>query len=473
MFVLFSFLACFIFIVLSYPFLKLYQLYGYKIFDFLKNASKMPVKILDDKNTLVLTKRMLRFLVIFFATLFSIFVIIFLFIKSFWLVLLFLCLCVVLVPLLVAFAHMLIYPVERLIYRFYIEKTKKSLKNFKGKKVAIVGSFGKTSVKNILFQLLKEKFRCVCTPKNFNTPMGIAKTVKEMKDDTEIAIFEMGARRPGEIKELVSLVDPDAGILTSIGQQHLETFKSMQNIENTKNELVKFIKKEGILVFNGEDEKVLKSFKKCTKTKFLVGLNEGFAYYENLTYSKDGLSFDLIIDGNQKTVKTRLLGRFNATNIVLASAVAYILGLGFDEICLRIEKLESAKNRLELIENKNFTIIDDSYNANPIGCEEALNVLEMFDGEKVVVTSGMVELGAVQYEKNFLLGKQIGKVADYVLIMNETNKTAILEGIKKSRFNEEKIFFANSRETQKEVLKQIVKKGSVVLFQNDLPDSYR
>lgn len=472
MFSLYSFFVSIILCVLSYPYLKLYQMEGYRIIDFAKNIFTASYK--EDKNKLVFTKRMIRICIALFLTLFAIFVPVFLFFKSFWIILISCLLMALLLPLILFICHWFIFPLEELIKFYYLEKAKKKLKKFKGLKIAIVGSYGKTSLKNILYEILKRKYKVITTPKNYNTPMGITKMVlSSLKDDVEIAIFEMGAKRQGDIKQLVKLVEPDIGVLTAIGPQHIETFKNIEGVTRTKTELIENIKDDGKLYFNGANEITTKIFKKCKKEKVLTCSQEGVSNYKNLKISKKGLAFDLTIRGETKRVETKLLGQFNCENIVIASTIAKDLGLSLKEIALQIKCLTPIKNRLELIDTKSFTIIDDSYNANPVGCEESLNVLGLFDGEKIVVTSGMVELGSLQYEKNFVLGKQIASVANKVIIMNETNKKAIYEGLLSKGFNLNSVYFAATRQRQKEILLQLVKKGCVVLFQNDLPDNFK
>ena len=472
MFVIYSIAMTFLMSVISYPLIKFYQLNGYDIKYFLNNIFYCPFR-LDDKNKLIFTNRILRFFSIYLILLFIIFILVFYYVTNFWLLLLDILIIALISPLIISFSHMLIYPLENYIKRKYIKKTKIKLQNFKGVKIAIVGSYGKTSIKNILTQILSDKYNVVATPKNFNTPMGICKTVQNMEEEPEIMIFEMGARKKGDIKELMDIVDPDWGIMSAVGIQHLESFGDEESIMNTKFELVKYMKAGGKIIFNNACENTKLLYDKCDITKFSVGEKEGLSWAEGIKYTSDGLSFDLCIDKKKARVETKLLGRFNCENIVVASAMAYLLGISFENIAKRIKQLRPTKNRLELIDNGKFLIIDDSYNANVEGAREGLEVLDCFEGRKIVVTSGLVELGELQYEKNFNLGKQIGNIADIVLIMNETNKKALTEGIKVSGFNKENLYFAKSREEQKNILSKIVRPKCVVLFQNDLPDNYR
>ena len=250
MFVLYAFIVSILLFVISYPYLKMYQLCGYRLGQFLSNIFKYSFKF-DDKNRLIFTKRMIRFIITYFIILMAIFILVFFYIKPFWLILVDVLVISLFLPLVILVAHYLTLPFEKIIQIYYINRAKKKLKNFKGKKIAIVGSFGKTSLKNILYEILKEKYKTIMTPKNYNTPMGITKTVlKELKQDTEIAIFEMGAKREGEIKKLMEIVAPDIGILTAIGQQHIETFGNLKTVIKTKNELVTNFNGD-FLVFNG------------------------------------------------------------------------------------------------------------------------------------------------------------------------------------------------------------------------------
>lgn len=457
---------------LYYPYYKSYQLGGYIIDSFLRDFFVQRYTFVG-KNRLMFTKRIFRFLIAFFILIFSLSHLTFLYVSD-WRIALILFIIFVISPVIFILAHLIMYPVEILIKKSYISKTRKKLKKFKGIKIAITGSYGKTSVKNILKHLLEDKFKVIASPKNYNTPMGVCKTVaSELKEDTQIAIFEMGARREGDIRELMEIIRPDIGILTAIGEQHLDTFGNLKTIIRTKNEIVKFMQGQGKIFFDGENENTLNLYKKCSKNKELTCSDKGISSYSNIEYSPSGMSFDIKIRDQQTRVRTKLLGNFNCKNIVIAASVASYLGVSFDDIVKQIETLDPVKNRLELINMKDFSIIDDSYNANEVGVRESLNVLKKFMGRKIVITSGLVEMGDLQYEKNFKIGKQIAKSANMVVIMNETNKKAIYKGLKEEGFEEENIFYAQSREEQMEIIKKLTCKGCVFLFQNDLPDNYR
>ncbi|MBQ8792560.1 MAG: UDP-N-acetylmuramoyl-tripeptide--D-alanyl-D-alanine ligase, partial [Clostridia bacterium] len=338
-------------------------------------------------------------------------------------------------------------------------------------KIGINGSFGKTSTKNILSHILEKQFKVCATPKNYNTEMGTTLTVLKNLDDHDIFIAEMGARRHRDIEKLVKIVNPDYGIITAVGNCHIETFKSLENIENTKYELAKNLKPDGTMFFGGS-ESTYKLYKRFEGNKFLTCQEKSFAYAQNVKLSQNGSEFDLVIDGKVLPVSTKLLSRFNIDNIVLASATAYKLGVSTEDIVSAIKSLQPSPHRLQLSKTGFCTILDDSYNSNEVGFEEALNVLAKFDGRKIVVTPGMVELGSRQSEINFKLGGKIADVSDYLIIMNNTNKNDLLSGAISHGLKRENIYFASTRAEQKELIKLLTCKDAVVLFENDLPDNY-
>ena len=459
-----------VFICWSYMFVKTYQLCAYKPNEFLNCVLSLNFSF-GDKNRLNFTKRLLRFLLIYLLVSFALFFIIFYFINNFWLILFDIVLILLFEPIILIVCHYIDYPIETLIKIFYIKKASGKLKKKKIIKIGITGSYGKTSTKNILKSILEGKYNVLATPKNYNTEMGLCKTILEMLGDQEIFIAEMGARHKGDIKILADMVQPQYGVITTIGSQHLETFKTLKNIEDTKYELCE--NETRTIVFNGDSPSTLRLYERFQGEKYLCNVENSFAYAKNEKMNKEGCSFDLVLNKKTYHVCTKLFGKININNIVTSTALAKVLGMEDEDILSAIEKLEPIKHRLEVIENENCTIIDDAYNSNVVGAKEALEVLKCFDGEKIVVTPGFVELGSEQSKANFDLGCQIADVANHIIIMNDINKNEILSGAISHSFPRENIHFADCRRKQKEFLQLFVKKGSVVLFENDLPDNYQ
>ena len=461
-----------VYVAFSYIFVKTYQLNAYDINKFIKCVFDLNLSF-GDKSKLVFTKRLFRFEIGLLLFAYGIFLIINFYLRSVIGIVLTYYIFLIFMPFSMSFVHFLLLPIEIIIKKTYIFKAKKKLSKYKIIKIGITGSYGKTSTKNILTALLEKEYKVCCTPKNFNTEMGITKTILENLDDHDIFIAEMGARHKGDIEVLAKMVRPNYGILTTIGPQHIETFKNLQTIEATKNELSLNLEENGVMIFNGDSKSTQKLYTMFPGEKYLACDKNGFSYADNIKIDSNGSAFELIINGEVMIVKTKLLGRCNINNIVTAATLAYILGIKKEDIVSAIYSLPPIPHRLEILKNDYSTIIDDSYNSNMIGAKEALEVLSKFEGSKIVVTPGFVEMGSEQSIMNFKLGGLIADVADYIIIMDDVNKNQILSGAIAHNFDKQKIYFACTRKKQKEILSLITTKNCVILFENDLPDNYK
>lgn len=380
-----------------------------------------------------------------------------------------------LLPFVVVLAHFIIWPIEKLIANSYIKKAKKKLKLYPNLKViGITGSYGKTSVKNILSTILSEKFKVCPTPASYNTPLGLAKTIlSNLSQEDEIFIAEMGAKQIGDIEELCLMVEPDIAIITGIGNQHLMTFGNVENVIKTKSELAKFVVKNNGKLFINTDGQFALKMSEDFPNAITISLKKSSLGITNVKAEKDGSSFTLTYNGETKNCKTILLGEHNISNILLASAVALEMGLTLKEVVSGIGKLHTVPHRLEIIKSSSqYTIIDNSYNSSVQGSTASLDVLSKFSGKKFVITPGLVELGKEQFNANFEFGKNLAKVCDYVIIDSAINFEAINSGLIFGEFNEEYIFQAGSLSQAVKVLNTLVEVDDVVLFENDLPDNY-
>ena len=471
--VFFAIMFILFFIFISYPFIKNFQLCGYNIKFYFKHIFSFPYEF-KGKNKLAWTKRLTRLVILYFILISIITLIYFIFLSSFWLIALFVIIEFLFLQFILLFCALLLEPFEFLIKKYYIFKTCKKLKNFKGVKIAITGSFGKTSTKNFLEELLKSKYKVCSTPKNFNTPMGLCKTVLDLlKPDDEVLIVEMGARKRGDIAELMKMVDPDIGIITHIGEQHLESFGNLDNIKKTKYEMCEHMNKQGKIIFDCSSEDTFDLFKKYFGKKYSVNFKNSFCYVTDLKCSHKGCNFNLHINHQQFKAQTKIVGKYMIFNIASACAVASLLGIEGDDLIKSILKIKPVKHRLELIENANFIIIDDSYNSNLYGGEQACECLDLFKGKKIVISPGLVEQGNKQYELNYRLGKIIGEKCHQFIIMNEINKKALYEGAIAGGMQKNNIFFAQTREEQVALIKRLQDKNCVILFENDLPDIFK
>lgn len=380
-------------------------------------------------------------------------------------------------PLLMISAWCITYPLEKSVTNWYINDAKRILREYKTLKViGVTGSYGKTTTKFILQRILSEKFNTVATPQSFNTPMGVVRTVRgELKPQTQVFICEMGAKNVGDIKEICDIAHPCLAVITSVGAQHLDTFKTVDNVFKTKFELADEVFKNGGEVFvNGSSAEIESRVKEDSKYR-VYGLDNSLRYYaENIKYSKNGSSFDLCLDGERIPVTTKLLGLHSVNNIVAAAAVAYTLGVEPSQIQFAVSALKPTEHRLELKPWQNGSrLLDDAYNANPEGCLEAVRVLGSFEGmRKVIITPGLIELGSREYECNYNLGLEAAKYCDEIILVGKNRSKPIREAVESTDFNPEKLHVVSSFAEAIQIYAPTADEKSIVLLENDLPDNY-
>ena len=386
------------------------------------------------------------------------------------------CLLPLLSPYMLFLAYLINEPFENAIKKRIVLKATAKLDAANVIKIGITGSFGKTSVKEILNTVLSQKFRVLSSPASFNTPMGIALTVKGLDSTHDVFIAEMGARNKGDIKELADMIKPSIGVLTGINNQHLESFGSIERIKDTKFELFESLAEGGIGFFSSDSVGAKELFDRFNGEKYAAGINgdDNYAYATDIKTDERGMSFDLHISGeNPVRCCTVLLGRHSVSNVCLAAAVAYRLGLTPEEIAAGVNRIPALKHRLELLpNNKNIVIIDDSYNSNEDGTKAAMEVLDYFTGRKIVLTPGLVELGKMENVMNLEFGKRLARHADIVIVIGKHNAEMLITGLTDGGFDKQNIMFAKSLNKANVMLNDIVQKGDVVLFENDLPDNY-
>ena len=404
----------------------------------------------------------------------------------------------ILLPYILFVAYLINEPMEELIKRHYIRQAKTKLDNTDVLRIGITGSYGKTSVKEILRTILSQKYRVLATPASYNTPLGIAITVKSLDSTHDVFIAEMGARNKGDIKDLALLVKPDYGVLTGINNQHLESFGTIENIKNTKFELFETLARgagdgvdglndgqgrndgngrNGKGFFSSDNEGARELYERFGGEKYLAGIGgeeNDLVTATELSTNEQGTSFTLNIAGEEPVAcNTVLLGKHSVSNICLAAAVAYKVGLTPEEIAKGINRLQSVGHRLELVpNNKKIVIIDDSYNCNEDGAKAAMEVLDTFKGRKIVVTPGLVELGKMENVANLSFGTLLAAHADKVIVIGKHNAEMIINGLTAGGMDKADISFAKNLNKGNEILNGMLAEGDVVLFENDLPDNY-
>ena len=375
-------------------------------------------------------------------------------------------------------ANTLMQPIEKLINRGFYNEAKKILADMPHLTIiGITGSYGKTSTKHYLYRILSEKYNVIMTPGSYNTPMGVIRTVREMmKPYYDVFIVEMGAKQIGDIKEICDLVAPSIGIVTAVGEQHLESFKTIENVQRTKFELIDALPSDGLGVLNN-DFPYIASRPVSNVPVLRYALEAGNADYhiEDIVYDDIETRFTIVGDGHKLALSTQLVGDCNLSNLMAAVIVALHLNVPENAIKYAVSRIEQVEHRLNIKRvPEGLSIIDDAFNSNPDGARMALDVLHRVRAtRRIVITTGMIELGDKQAEYNRRFGEQMAAVADYVMIVGTYNRAAILEGLQAGGMKEEAIFLADSFTTAQARLVQIARAGDVVLYENDLPDTFK
>ena len=383
-----------------------------------------------------------------------------------------------LIPLIVMAGNYIVAPVERLIHCYYFSSARRKIKSFKNlSKICIVGSYGKTTTKYALNAILSKRYKTIMTPSSVNTPMGIARVVREdLKEDHEIFIIEMGERYEGDIDELCKMLNPQYALVTDIGKQHLETFGTQESIISTISEVMDNLPQDGVIFFNGDSSICKELYDKCELgQKYLFGIEDGDNYLTatSIQTTKRGSAFEInTSNGETMSCTTKLLGKHNIRNVLGASAVAKYFCLSMLEIQEGIAAVDPISHRLEVLPGE-ITVIDNTYSSNPAGAKAALEVLMSFaPSKKIVITPGMIELGKEEKMLNREYGVNMAGVADVVILIGKKRTAAIAQGLKDAKFPEDRIIAVGTLDEAVKILPMYVSSDSVVLFENDLPDTY-
>ncbi|MDE7231607.1 MAG: UDP-N-acetylmuramoyl-tripeptide--D-alanyl-D-alanine ligase [Lachnospiraceae bacterium] len=382
----------------------------------------------------------------------------------------------ILQPLLILLVNLINHPIEKGIDQYYINDAARLLREMPNLKViGVTGSYGKTSVKYFLNTLLSSQYNVLYTPGNFNTTLGVVRTIREnMKPFHEIFICEMGAREVGDIKEICDLVHPDYGIITSIGPQHLQSFHTIENIISTKFELADAVPETG-KVFLNYDNSYIKEHK-IEKTVVSYGTaekNVDFQAYD-IEVSARGSSFKMRDENSVvHDFHTKLVGSHNVQNIAGAIAVAHTLGIPMEKLIYPVKQLESVPHRLQLVKQGDRIILDDAYNSNKNGFEAALDTLAMFKELRILMTPGMVELGEKQYDENKEVGVYAADKCDYAVLVGKEQTKPIQDGLLEAGFPQGKMILVDSLQEAFQMVNAIPnERQKVILIENDLPDNY-
>lgn len=335
--------------------------------------------------------------------------------------------------------------------------------------IGVTGSYGKTTTKEFIGQLLSSKFKVLTTPEHVNTEIGVAQFILDkLTPRVEVLVVEMGAYRIGEIAALCRMVKPKIGVLTAISNQHLALFGSIENIANAKFELVDYLDKhQGTAILNGDNEVISKKAASYHLPKIFYSLKtKADIYAYSIKERLQGLEFTLYWGKNKKQVKAKILGKQNTGNILAALAVGLKLDLPFANLAKNIANLKSVEATMELSQSsKGGMFIDDSYNINPVGVKMALDTLTTYKNfTKTAVLSPMIELGdqAISAHKDIL--EYALERADQVVWVG-MDFMDLVQDFAKSKKVENRIKIYKTSKTASSFLTNFNSKNNVILFE--------
>ena len=361
----------------------------------------------------------------------------------------------------VLLSHLLLLPIEKVINKCYHLKAKKKINKVNPLVIGITGSYGKTTCKVYLYQLLKSTFRTYKTPKSYNTANSIAMSIKNMPNYTEVFIVEFGASKLNDIKESLKIVKPNISLITAIGNQHLETFKTFENIIKEKTRIIKDSK---VHFYN-----INKNYEVNIKS-FSYAINEKADFYiDNIKKENGKTKFTFHESDKEVEFTTNINGNANLENLCACLAISRFLHVKYKKLLQQVKNLIGEKNRLEIIKKGNVTIINDSFNSNKVGFVEALNILKTYSEEKILITPGVVTGGKEMRKNNIELAKIIAKM-DIKVILEESIVSKIYEQEFK-KANKKYLITKSFKKAYELALLNNNKK--VILIENDITDIYK
>lgn len=388
------------------------------------------------------------------------------------------------IPLLIVTANVLLLPLEKIIQFKYLRAAKAKLARCNPIIIGITGSYGKTSTKHILAHILSSVAPTLATPGSVNTVMGITRIIRErLTPEHKFFIVEMGAYGKGSIAKLCNLTPPTHGIITAIGNAHFERFKTIETVAQAKFELAKAVgqKQAGFIIVNSDtiEQKFIDQYcnhDNIVTLKTSTDLNAATYTITNANQTLTGVNFQISCNARLYSVTTSLYGIHHVGNMGLCFALAHKIGLSPETIIAALNFTPQIQHRLEVIKEKNKPIIiDDAYNANPIGFTAALAVLKTFraNGHRtIIVTPGMVELGTLHNEKHFELGEKTAQAVDYALIIMPQRIQTFIAGFNSKASADQKLLTFNTFNEARIWLCNNATDLDVILYENDLPDLY-
>ena len=332
------------------------------------------------------------------------------------------------------------------------------------KVIGITGSVGKTSTKEFVAGVLSAKYNVWKTQGNFNNEVGLPLTVLQLREEHEIAVLEMGISDFGEMHRLSEIAKPDICMLTNIGQCHLEFLGDRDGVLKAKTEIFDFMNPEGKIFVNGDDDKLITLKEKWQDQLVTFGRNEGNDIYAINEISRGLLGTIADIQGkiNIPKVMVPLPGEHMVLNALAASAVADMLGLTSEEIKEGMKKVTAVSGRSNIMPLKDFVLIDDCYNANPVSMKAAVDLLQSANGRKVAVLGDMFELGEEEEKLHYEVGEYTKGKVDFLICVGNLARN-IYEGALKNK-EDMTLLYLDNKEDVYSRLQQIIMPQDTILL---------
>ena len=384
------------------------------------------------------------------------------------------------IPFALVLANLMLTPYERNVQQGFWNEAHRKLETLKPVVIGITGSYGKTSTKHLLGHILELQAPTLITPGSVNTPMGIARIVRErLAGQHRFFVCEMGAYGPGSIARLCRLAPPDVAILTAFGMAHYDRFKSLETVARAKLELAESVaSRQGQVIFY---EQVLEAaqaqeFQNRYAKTFVVGtgLDNAFRLRDPIQ-DRDGIQVIVIWNEQEYRLRAPLYGHHHIANMAVSFATACSLGIAPADAILALATVPQIAHRLEVKSGVNGSrLIDDAYNSNPVGFASGLQLLSELNtagGRRILVTPGMVELGTAHDQEHYKIGSLAGRSADVLLPVVTERIRRLTEGFVEAN---EKGIVIPCREliAAQAWLNSNVRAEDIVLMENDLPDLY-
>ena len=400
----------------------------------------------------------------------------------FFAIILFVSLQLFFIPL--ALSIIILFPIDYILKKIIISKAKSKIKKLNNLKIiAIAGSYGKTTFKEILFTILSEKYRVLKTPDSINTAIGISRLIlSSLNNQYDIFIVEMGEYYKGDIKKLCTITPPDISVATGINEAHFERLKSLSNTVSTIFEVVENSKEDSIIVLNADDKLIRENYKDYVKNKNIImyGLQNSNIELKakDIDFNEDTLTLKFNLNENNKLIDSlsiNIIAEYAIADLIGVIQVARKLEIPWPIIKLGIKKIKPVPHRLnpKYDRAKDIVFIDDTYNTNPEGVKEAINLLSKFKKRrKIYITPGMAETGIMNRKIHLDIAVKLSKVVDLVILIKTSSSLFIYEGLKNNKYSGAKIIFFDSIHDVYNNLNTITKPNDVVLFQNIWPENY-